>query len=83
VYRLNAFANHNFLPHDGYATIQQFIDTTEEVVGMGTDLAAFLAVLGAALDGDGMSWSIGGTPGPGVGGPLSGLGNGISGSHNK
>ena len=50
---------------------------------MGADLAAFLAVLGAAIDGDGTSWSIGGTPGPGVGGPLSGLGNGISGSHNK
>jgi hypothetical protein len=82
-FRLNAFANHNFLPHNGYATIQQFIDTTEEVVGMGTDLAAFLAVLGAAVDGDGTSWSIGGTPGPGVGGPLSSLGNGISGSHNK
>ncbi|KAI5195675.1 Cloroperoxidase [Aureobasidium subglaciale] len=80
---LNAFANHNFLPHSGYATIQQFIDTTEEVVGMGTDLAAFLAVLGAAVDGDGLSWSIGGTPGPGIGGPLSGLGNGLSGSHNK
>ena len=83
VFRLNAFANHNFLPHNGYATIQQFIDTTSEVVGMGADLAAFLAVYGAAVDGDGTSWSIGGTPGPGVGGPLSGLGNGISGSHNK
>ncbi|KAG9942110.1 Cloroperoxidase, partial [Aureobasidium melanogenum] len=80
---LNAFANYNFLPHNGYATIQQFIDTTNEVVGMGPDLAAFLAVFGAAVDGDGTSWSIGGTPGPGVGGPLSGLGNGISGSHNK
>ncbi|KAI5241383.1 Cloroperoxidase [Aureobasidium subglaciale] len=80
---LNAFANHGFLPHSGYATIQQFIDTTEEVVGMGTDLAAFLAVLGAAVDGDGLSWSIGGTPGPGIGGPLSRLGNGLSGSHNK
>ncbi|KAI4854614.1 Cloroperoxidase [Aureobasidium sp. EXF-8845] len=80
---LNAFANHNFLPHNGYATIEQFIETTGEVVGMGTDLAAFLAVYGAAIDGDGTSWSIGGTPGLGVGGPLSSLGNGISGSHNK
>lgn len=50
---------------------------------MGPALAIFLAALGASLDGDGLSWSIHGTPGPGIGGPLSGLGNGISGSHNK
>lgn len=50
---------------------------------MGPQLAAFLAVLGASIDGDGLSWSIGGTPGPGIGGPLSDLGHGISGSHNK
>ncbi|CZT15146.1 related to oxidase [Ramularia collo-cygni] len=80
---LNAFANHNFLPHSGYATIGQFIDVTEKVVGMGTDLAAFLAVLGGALDGDLLSWSIAGTPPAGVGGPLSSNGNGLTGSHNK
>lgn len=56
---------------------------TENVVGMGTDLAAFLSVLGAAIDGDLTSWSIGGTPGAGIGGPLSSKGNGLSGSHNK
>ncbi|KJX97511.1 oxidase-like protein [Zymoseptoria brevis] len=80
---LNAFANHNFLPHNGYATIPQFIDATTTVVGMGPLLATFLAVYGAVIDGDGTSWSIGGTPGPGVGGLLSGQGNGLSGSHNK
>lgn len=76
-------ANHGFLPHNGYATISQFVDATTKSVGMGPILAVFLAVLGAGLDGDGTSWSIGGTPGPGIGGPLSRFGNGISGSHNK
>lgn len=80
---LNAFANHNFLPHNGYATIAQFIDVTEKVVGMGTDLAAFLSILGAAIDGDLTSWSIAGTPPSGVGGPLASKGNGLTGSHNK
>lgn len=72
----NAFANHGFLPHNGYATITQFIEATNSVVGMGVQLAAFLAVLGAGIDGDGISWSIHGTPPPGVGGPLSGFGHG-------
>jgi len=75
---LNAFANHGFLPRNGYATISQFVDATTKVVGMGPDLAGFLAVFGAAIDGSGTAWSIGGTPAPGVG-----LGNGLSGSHNK
>lgn len=50
---------------------------------MGAALAIFLAVLGAGLDGDGTSWSIDGTPGPGIGGPLAQFGHGISASHNK
>ncbi|KAF2767076.1 Cloroperoxidase [Teratosphaeria nubilosa] len=83
---LNAFANHKFLPHNGYATITQFIDVTNKVVGMGTDLATFLSVLGATVDGSGTAWSIGGTPDASVADPLGaplGAGNGISGSHNK
>lgn len=50
---------------------------------MGADLAGFLAVLGAAIDGDLTSWSIAGTPPSGVGGPLASKGNGLTGSHNK
>lgn len=82
---LNAFANHGFLPHDGYATITQFVDATTKVVGMGPILAGFLAVLGATLDGSGTAWSIGGTPKSVPIGltNLVGTGNGISGSHNK
>ncbi|PPJ52290.1 hypothetical protein CBER1_09557 [Cercospora berteroae] len=81
---LNAFANHGFLPRSGYATVAQYIDATMNVVGMGTDLAAFLGVLGALIDsGDLMAWSMGGTPPPGVGSPLAQGGNGLTGSHNK
>lgn len=80
---LNAMANHNFLPHDGYATIQQYIDATEQVVGMGPELALFLSVLGGALDGDLTAWSMGGTPTIAQGGATGVLGNGLSGSHNK
>lgn len=80
---LNAFANHGFLPHNGYATIQQYIDATMDVVGMGPLLAGFLSVLGAAIDGDLTAWSMAGTPPPGVGGPLAQQGNGLVGSHNK
>jgi hypothetical protein len=79
---LNAFANHKFIPKNGFATIQQFVDATERVVGMSADLAAFLALYGAVIDGSGTGWSIGGTPPASLKYPLGG-GNGISNSHNK
>ncbi|EME38183.1 hypothetical protein DOTSEDRAFT_141173 [Dothistroma septosporum NZE10] len=63
---LNAMANHGYLPHNGVATIQQFIDATGTVFGMGQDLAGFLAVFGALVDGDGLGWSIGGLPHTGI-----------------
>ena len=73
-----------FLPRNGYATIQQYIDITEKVVGMGADLSAFLAILGALIDsGDLMAWSMGGTPPPGVGSLAAQNGHGLIGSHNK
>jgi len=74
---LNAMANHGYIPHNGVATITQFIEGTGKVFGMGVDLAAFLAVLGASIDGDGLSWSIGGAN------PALLVGNGLTGSHNK
>ncbi|KAF2170623.1 hypothetical protein M409DRAFT_64293 [Zasmidium cellare ATCC 36951] len=80
---LNAMANHGFLPHNGYATISQYIDATTTVVGMGPQLAGFLSILGAAIDGDLTAWSMGGTPSVAQGGLLGPLGNGLSGSHNK
>ncbi|KAL9090602.1 MAG: hypothetical protein Q9159_001849 [Coniocarpon cinnabarinum] len=65
---LNALANHNYLPHNGVATIQQFIDATYNGVGMERDLGGFLAVYGAIIDGDGTSWSIEGVPHTGIAG---------------
>ncbi|KAG9239473.1 Chloroperoxidase [Amylocarpus encephaloides] len=81
---LNAMANHGYLPSNGVATIQQFIDSTLKVFGMGKDLGGFLSIYGALIDGDGTKWSIGG-PTPYVPGLLGLLGTpqGISGSHNK
>ncbi|EME38096.1 hypothetical protein DOTSEDRAFT_75970 [Dothistroma septosporum NZE10] len=80
---LNAMANHNFLPHDGYATIQQYINATEQVVGMGPILAGFLSILGASIDGDLLAWSMAGTPSLAQGGATGILGHGLVGSHNK
>lgn len=54
------------------------------VFGMGADLSGFLTVLGGVLDGDGLSWSIGGPAKSGLSlGGLLGTPQGISGSHNK
>ena len=72
-----------FLPHNGYASVAQYIDATMKVVGMGPILAAFLSALGGAIDGDLLNWSMGGTPSLAQGGATGILGNGLSGSHNK
>ncbi|CZT41973.1 related to oxidase [Rhynchosporium secalis] len=81
---LNAMANHNYIPHNGVANIQQFIDGTYKVFGMGKDLGGFLALYGALVDGNLASWSIGG-PTPSVKSLLGLLGTpgGLTGSHNK
>ncbi|OQO08005.1 hypothetical protein B0A48_06798 [Cryoendolithus antarcticus] len=65
---LNALANHNYLPHNGIATIQQFVDATNKGFGMSRDLSTFLAVYGAIVDGTGTGWSIRGTPHTGISG---------------
>jgi hypothetical protein len=74
---LNAMANHGYIPHNGVATLTQFIQGTYDVFGMGLDLGGFLAVLGGTLDGNGISWSIGGPSLAAIGG------DGLIGSHNK
>lgn len=61
-------ANHNYLPHNGVATITQFVQATEKVFGMSPDLGLFLATYGAVVDGTLTSWSIAGTPHVGIGG---------------
>ena len=77
---LNAFANHGYLPHSGFGTIQQFIDVTTNVIGMGPLFATFLAIYGANIDGSGLGWSIGGTPSADLSLASLGLGygNGLS-----
>jgi len=65
---LNALANHNYLPHNGIATINEFVSATGQVFGMGADLALFLSTYGAVIDGSGTSWSISGGPHVGIGG---------------
>jgi hypothetical protein len=81
--RLRTDAFEDFLPHDGYASITQYIDATTKVVGMGPLLSTFLSVLGGAIDGDILNWSMAGTPSLAQGGVTGVLGNGLVGSHNK
>lgn len=73
----------DFLPHDGYATVTQYIDATTKVVGMGPLLSITLSALGGAIDGDILNWSMGGKPSLAQGGATGILGNGLIGSHNK
>ncbi len=61
-------ANHNYLPHNGVATITQFTKACQEVFGMGADLALFLSTYGAVVDGSLLSWSIDGKSHIGIGG---------------
>ncbi|KAM3071057.1 hypothetical protein ACMFMG_009964 [Clarireedia jacksonii] len=82
---LNAMANHGYIPHNGVATITEFIQGTYDVFGMGLDLGAILAVYGAVFDGDLTSWSIGGPPTGSLLGSIGLLGTpqGLIGSHNN
>nr|XP_018904122.1 PREDICTED: aromatic peroxygenase-like [Bemisia tabaci] len=85
---LNALANHNYLPHNGVATVPQFFQAVTSVYGMGADLAVILSILGALLDGDiCCAWSIGGAPpnftAATAGLSLLGESQGLSHSHNK
>ncbi|KAG4425993.1 hypothetical protein IFR04_000937 [Cadophora malorum] len=83
---LNAMANHGYLPHNGVGSHTDFIKGTFDVFGMSADLSGFLTVLGGTIDGDGLTWSIGGPSKANSGissGGLLGVPQGISGSHNK
>ncbi|CAH0395146.1 unnamed protein product [Bemisia tabaci] len=57
---LNALANHNYLPHNGVATIGRLIIATVKIYGLGMIVACFLSVYGAIFDGDYKRLSIGG-----------------------
>ena len=47
---LNAMANHGYLPHNGIATIGEYIEATNKVFGMGLDLGGFLSIYVSHLD---------------------------------
>ncbi|KAJ3739987.1 hypothetical protein DFH05DRAFT_1463546 [Lentinula detonsa] len=80
---LNAMANHGYIPRKGIATIEQFVQGTYEVFGMGKDLALILSAYGALIDGEilPLSFSIGKGEDSILGPLLSG--KGLSGSHNN
>ena len=64
----------------------KYTNTCTTVFGMSADLSGFLTVLGGTIDGDGLTWSIGGPSKANSGissGGLLGVPQGISGSHNK
>lgn len=73
---LNALANHGYLPRNGVAGMNDIIDATGSVYGMGVDLSAFLAVYGTVFDGNPISVS----PGYSIGAaPPSGLADNVLG----
>ncbi|KAJ3990890.1 Chloroperoxidase, partial [Lentinula boryana] len=80
---LNAMANHGYIPRKGIATIEEFVQGTYEVFGMGGDLALLLSIIGVQMGGDilSLSFSIGKGENFILGPLLSG--NGLTGSHNK
>ncbi|KAI5358292.1 putative chloroperoxidase [Septoria linicola] len=81
---LNALANHNYLPHNGIATIPQFIEATGKGFGMSVDLSTLLAIYAAIMDGNLSQWSIGGADSlVGLLGGVLGQPQGLTGSHNK
>ncbi|XP_018916952.2 uncharacterized protein [Bemisia tabaci] len=79
---LNAMANHNYIPRNGVATIQQLVEGCNKAYGMGRDLALVLAVYSCVMAGDTTKESIGGNTPKVIGGPL-GIPHGLSFSHNK
>ncbi|KAJ3858652.1 hypothetical protein EV359DRAFT_87413 [Lentinula novae-zelandiae] len=77
---LNALANHGYIPHNGIGTTAQFTQATNQVYGMGLDVATFLSAYGTAVDGDivSLSFSIG--QGQST---ILGPEDGLTGSHNN
>ncbi|KAF2491850.1 Cloroperoxidase [Lophium mytilinum] len=46
---LNALANHGFIPHNGIATIDEIVNASMNVFGLGYDLAHLAAIYGTAM----------------------------------
>jgi hypothetical protein len=86
---LNVMTNHGYISRNGVSSIVELAQASNEVFGMGIDLATFLAVYSGIMAGDVVSASIGGKPKSGLlGGLTSSLGllgepQGLSASHNR
>lgn len=82
---LNAAANHGYINRNGVTNLQQAIDGTNTMFGMGRDLGGFLSAYSVIQDGDPLTqqWSIGGPPPGQVLLPGQSQGLGLTGSHNK
>ncbi|KAJ3875198.1 hypothetical protein F5051DRAFT_70095 [Lentinula edodes] len=76
---LNAMANHGYIPHNGIATIDQLVNGSYTVFGMGRELALSLAVYGTVMDGDITLLSVS----IGEGNNSFPTQNGLTGSHNN
>ncbi|KAF2810894.1 Cloroperoxidase [Mytilinidion resinicola] len=46
---LNALANHGFIPHNGIATIDELVNASMNVFGLGYDLAHLASIYGTAM----------------------------------
>ncbi|KAJ3928404.1 MAG: hypothetical protein NXY57DRAFT_1063857 [Lentinula lateritia] len=76
---VNALANHGYIPHNGIVTIDQLVNGSYTVFGMGRDLALSLAVYSTVMDGDIASLSLS----IGEGDKAILVQNGLTGSHNN
>ncbi|KAJ8523121.1 heme-thiolate peroxidase [Pleurotus djamor] len=79
---LNALANHGYLPHNGVASVTDLAHAVNLVYGMGFELGLILSAYAAALNGNGLSLSIGGGD-LRTSLPIFGVAKGLSGSHNN
>ncbi|KAH6882438.1 Chloroperoxidase [Alternaria rosae] len=88
---LNALANHGYISRDGVTSFVEVVAAINQVMGMGTELALVLGIMGTVWTGNPLSLD----PGFSIGGPTAGtnnilgnllglLGNprGLQGSHN-
>ncbi|CAH0395579.1 unnamed protein product [Bemisia tabaci] len=83
---LNALSNHGHMSRDGVVHWAEWARATNEVYGLGRELAFFLAVYGVFVAGNGTHCSIGGaTPliDTSILGPLGLPPGGLTGSHNN
>ncbi|EME38644.1 chloroperoxidase-like protein [Dothistroma septosporum NZE10] len=82
---LNSMANHGYIPRNGYTSDAQIIAAMQAVFNISPDFGGFLTVLGSAMGGDGLGFSIGGPPSASLltATGLVGKPQGMSNTHNR